>query len=134
MRQLLEVPATQALGPLPGPYQGFIDRAVYRLDLLARTLNTWLAMSRLDQDGIDSRKSVAELGGLMGDLVRRAEADVTAAGQHLKTHTRDGNCTLKVDRESLLEALYNLVSNAVKYNRAGGDIIIKAASAARWWS
>ncbi|BEQ14882.1 ATP-binding response regulator [Desulfoferula mesophila] len=125
VRQLLEVPATQALGPLPGPYQGFIDRAVYRLDLLARTLNTWLAMSRLDQDGIDSRKSVAELGGLMGDLVRRAEADVTAAGQHLKTHTRDGNCTLKVDRESLLEALYNLVSNAVKYNRAGGDIIIK---------
>lgn len=93
--------------------------------MLARTLNTWLAMSRLDQDGIDSRKSVAELGGLMGDLVRRAEADVTAAGQHLKTHTRDGNCTLKVDRESLLEALYNLVSNAVKYNRAGGDIIIK---------
>ncbi|MCB2193412.1 MAG: response regulator [Deltaproteobacteria bacterium] len=127
VRQLLEVPASQALGPLPKAYEGFIKRAVDRLDLLARTLNAWLAMSRLDQDGIDSRKSIEDMDALMRDLVHRAEADVTAAGQHLEVEVRDGQCQMEVDRESLLEALYNIVSNAVKYNSPGGTIIIQGS-------
>ena len=125
VRQLLEVPSSQALGPLPEAYQFFIKRAVDRLDLLARTLNAWLAMSRLDQDGIDSRKTTEKLEALMGDLVKRAEADVTAAGQRLEVEVGDGPCQMEVDRESLLEALYNIVSNAVKYNRPGGTITIR---------
>ncbi|MBU1274102.1 MAG: response regulator [Proteobacteria bacterium] len=126
VRQLLEVPVSQALGPVPEAYQGFIKRAADRLDLLARTLNAWLAMSRLDQEGIYSRMTTAEMGALLEDLVERAEADVTAAGQTLKVEIIDGQSLLEVDRESLLEALYNIVSNSVKYNRPQGLVTIRA--------
>lgn len=68
VRQLLEVPASQALGPVPQAYQSFITRAVDRLDLLARTLNTWLVMSRLDQEGIESRRQAETLGELLRQL------------------------------------------------------------------
>jgi signal transduction histidine kinase len=127
VRQLLEVPASQTLGPVPEAYQSFIKRAVDRLDLLARTLNAWLVMSRLDQEGIDSRKSSTELGDLLKQLVARAEADVTAAGQSLEVELAERDCEVEVDRESLLEALYNIVSNAVKYNRSGGVVTIRGS-------
>jgi len=127
VRQLLEVPASQALGPLPEAYQGFISRAVYRLDLLARTLNAWLAMSRLDQEGIESRKTSESLKELMDSLVSRAEADAAAAGQSLEVEIQCQDCQVEVDRESLLEALYNLVSNAVKYNLPQGVVSLRAA-------
>ncbi len=127
VRQLLEVPASQALGPLPEAYQGFVSRAVSRLDLLARTLNAWLAMSRLDQEGIDRRKSSENLKELMDSLVKHAEADAAAAGQSLEVEIRCQDCRVEVDRESLLEALYNLVSNAVKYNQPQGVVTLRAA-------
>ena len=129
VRQLLEVPASETLGPLPEAYKNFIGRAVDRLDLLGRTLNAWLAMSRLDQEGIDSRKTTEEMGVLLADLVQRAEADAAAAGQSLKVEISEGQCRLEVDRESLLEALYNIVSNAVKYNRPGGVVTIRGRKA-----
>ncbi|MCF8031468.1 MAG: response regulator [Desulfarculaceae bacterium] len=125
VRQLLEVPASQTLGPVPEAYQGFIQRAVVRLDLLARTLNAWLAMSRLDQDGIDSRKGSGNLGELIRHLEQRAEADVAAAGQTLKIEVGDPDTQVTVDQESILEALYNLVSNAVKYNQPQGVVTVQ---------
>lgn len=131
VRQLLEVPSSQALGPVPEAYQIFIKRAVDRLDLLARTLNAWLAMSRLDQEGIESRQTIAELGSLLEGLVQRAEADVAAAGQSLVVEISDGQCQLEVDRESLLEALYNIVNNAVKYNRPQGVVTIRGCKSAQ---
>ena len=124
VRQLLEVPASQALGPFPEAYQGFISRAVNRLDLLARTLNAWLTMSRLDQEGIERHLHPEQLDDLLGRLARRAEADVAAAGQSLKISGPEGDCPVEVDSESLLEALYNIVSNAVKYNQENGEVSI----------
>ncbi|MCB2226614.1 MAG: response regulator [Desulfarculaceae bacterium] len=126
VRQLLEVPASQALGPVPEAYQGFITRAVYRLDLLARTLNTWLVMSRLDQEGIESRRQAETLGDLLEQLIKRAEADAAAADQTLALELSE-DAPVEVDRESLLEALYNLVSNAVKYNRPQGTVSIRGS-------
>lgn len=124
VRQLLEVPASQALGPLPPEYKTFIDRAAGRLDLLARTIDTWLAMSRLDEEGIAQRKTPVPLSRLLADLAARADADVKAAGQDLVIEAPPSDPTLEVDLEGLLEALYNLASNAVKYNQEGGTITV----------
>ncbi|MEW5914106.1 MAG: hybrid sensor histidine kinase/response regulator [Thermodesulfobacteriota bacterium] len=124
VRQLLEVPASQARGPLPPAYRDFITRAVTRLDLLMQSINAWLAMSRLDEEGINERKIDVSFSQIIKDLVRRVEEEVRLAGQTLEVQAPEQDCTLEVDLESLREALYNLASNAVKYNRPQGRLLI----------
>jgi two-component system, sensor histidine kinase and response regulator len=127
VRQLLEVPASQALGPLTPEYKDFIDRAASRLDLLSQANDAWLAMSRLDVDGVGERKFPVKLDRLLQELTKRVDADVKAAGQSLEIKIPAQEITLDVDLETMLEALYNLASNAVKYNRDGGTISISGS-------
>lgn len=124
VRQLLEVPVSQAKGPLSPAYGVFIDRAVNRLDLLLQSLNAWLAMSRLDEEGVNQRKVEVSFSQLIGDVALRVEDEIRAAGQNLEVRLPPEDCTLQVDLESLREALYNLASNAVKYNREQGRVLI----------
>ncbi|MFH1057359.1 MAG: hybrid sensor histidine kinase/response regulator [Pseudomonadota bacterium] len=125
VRQLMEVVVTESLGPMPPAYREMVGRAVSRLDDLLHSLNAWLAMSRLAESGIAERRQPTGLKGLMAELAQRAAVDAEAAGQTLAVEEDPaGDVEISVDRETLLEALYNLASNAVKYNRAGGQVTL----------
>lgn len=125
VRQLMEVVATESLGPMPESYREMVGRAVSRLDDLLNSLNAWLAMSRLAESGIAERRQPTGLMGLMAELAQRTTVDAEAAGQTLALDQDPaGDVEVSVDRETLLEALYNLTSNAVKYNRAGGQVTL----------
>ena len=124
VRQLLEVAATESLGPLEPAYRDLVHRAAVRLDELLQSMSAWLAMSRIAEDGISQRKQPVELAQLMESLRQRLEAEAGAVGQDLAWEQPAEEITLDVDRESLLEALYNVASNAVKYNRAGGRVTV----------
>jgi len=127
VRQLMEVVATESLGPLPDAYREMVGRAVGRLDDLLHSLNAWLAMSRLAEAGINERRQPTGLKGVMAELVQRAQVDAAAAGQTLVVEEDPaGDVELSLDRETLLEALYNLASNAVKYNRSGGRVWLRS--------
>ena len=124
VRQLLEVPASQALGPLPEAYQGFIKRAVDppgsvgpHPEHLAGHEPPGPGRHRQPQNHGRARHPHAWISwssGLEADVDRRWPAP-------WRWRFATGECQMEVDRESLLEALYNIVSNAVKYNRPGGD-------------
>ncbi len=124
VRQLLEVAATESLGPMPEAYQGLIARAAARLDGLMQDINAWLDMVRIGEEGVAKRKQAVELGELVRRLAQRAALEAEAAGQSLEVEPPAGEVTLEVDPQSLMEALYNIVSNAVKYNREGGRVTI----------
>ncbi len=123
-RQLLEVAVTEALGPLDPKYKEIVGRATARLDGLLQDINAWLAMSAIAEEGIAQRCQPVPLSRIMEALRERAELETEAAGQKLALELSAENPTLEVDRDSLLEALYNLVSNAVKYNRPGGTVTL----------
>jgi signal transduction histidine kinase len=121
-RQLLEAAVTGALGPLSEAHQKILDRAAARLDDLLQDINAWLAMSAIAKEGISERLETVPLGEIMQHLIQRAELECEAAGQTLETDLAPEPASLRVDRGSLMEALYNLASNAVKYNRPGGVV------------
>ena len=131
VRQLLEVAAIEALGPLDEAYGDLVRRATRRLDELLQSLNAWLAMSRIAEDGINQRKQETSLGQFMADLRMRLEVEVQASGQELAWEQPEEEITLNVDRDSLLEALYNVASNAVKYNRTAGRVTVSAKAVAQ---
>lgn len=125
VRQLLEVVSTEALGPIsPEAYKGMIDRAVGRMDDLMASLNAWLAMSRIAEEGVAQRKQRVTLAEVLESLRQRAAVDAEAAGQELEVRQPAEEAEVDVDQEALLEALYNIASNAVKYNRDQGRVTI----------
>ncbi len=125
VRQLLEVAASEALGPMEGPYRDIMSRATSRLDDLLQSLNSWLSMSQIQDKGIVERKSEIKIGELLSRLARRISVDAEAAGQTIKLSGQDDDSVaVDVDSESLMEALYNIASNAVKYNKPGGEVAL----------
>lgn len=128
VRQLLEVAATESLGPLDPKYKELITRANLRIDGLMQDINAWLNMVRIAEDGVAERKQPVKLSEVLQALAERTQLDAEAAGQELVVEGPDTEATLQVDLESLLEALYNITSNAVKYNREGGRVTIGAQS------
>ncbi len=131
VRQLLEVAAKESLGPLGAGYKEIVGRAVYRLDDLLGSLNAWLSMSRIAEAGIAERKQPTPLSALLRALVERTSLEAQAAGQALAMEQDQADPTLEVDWESLLDALYNLTSNAVKYNRPGGAVTVRGRAGMR---
>ena len=124
VRQLLEVAATESLGPMPASYKELISRAAARLDGLMQDINAWLNMVRIGEEGVAKRKQAVALAEIIDKLAQRAALEAEAAGQSLEVESPPQEVTLEVDQQSLLEALYNIVSNAVKYNREGGRVTI----------
>ena len=125
VRQLMEVVASEALGPMDGPYRDIMGRATSRLDDLLQSLNSWLSMSQIQDEGIVERKSRVGISELLGRLVHRLSIDAEAAGQTIKLAGQDDeSVVIDVDGESLIEALYNIASNAVKYNKPGGEVTL----------
>jgi signal transduction histidine kinase len=126
VRQLLEVAATESLGPMDERYKDLVSRSVRRLDGLMQDIGAWLNMVRIADDGVTERKQPVQLSAILNGLAERTQMETEAAGQSLKVERPQEDPELEVDLESLLEALHNLTSNAVKYNREGGEVTIGA--------
>ncbi|KMY66673.1 hypothetical protein AAU61_16310 [Desulfocarbo indianensis] len=128
VRQLLEVAATESLGPLEAKYKDLVTRANLRIDGLMQDMNAWLNMVRIEEDGVAERKQPVKLSEIIAGLAKRTQMEAEAAGQTVVVEEAADDATLQVDRESLMEALYNIASNAVKYNRDQGQVSIRSHS------
>ncbi|ADK85116.1 response regulator receiver sensor signal transduction histidine kinase [Desulfarculus baarsii DSM 2075] len=126
VRQLMEVAATEALGPLPADYHDIVSRAARRMDELLQSIGAWLNMSQIEAKGVAERMEKAEVKPFIDLLTKRVEIEAMAAGQYLRVEHPEGGgaATIEADLASLMDALYNIASNAVKYNRVGGEVRI----------
>ncbi|MGB7951381.1 MAG: HAMP domain-containing sensor histidine kinase, partial [Candidatus Binatia bacterium] len=65
-------------------------------------------------------------------LIKKAVGEITplveAKGIQLETEVADGIPTLKLDRERILQALRNLIGNAVKFTPKAGRVKVSARS------
>jgi len=99
-----------------------VDTAAGRLERLLAQL---LSLARADEQGLGPQ--LAEINLL--DLVRETVADhapqAVAAGVELAVENSDGPPAIgHVDPFRLGELLTNLIDNAIRYNRSGGQVLV----------
>ncbi len=101
----------------------WLARAEVRLDEMLTLIHDWLELARVSGSS-DTVGEAADLGAALQQVVEAHAPQAAAAGVTLRTTCEPGLPRVVGDPVGLMTVLSNLVSNAVKYNRAGGRVAV----------
>jgi signal transduction histidine kinase len=103
-----------------------IRRAVRGMDNLVRDL---LDVSRLEAGGLRLERSRVPVPALVAELVDSFEDVARSRGVQLEGSADEALPEVEADRQRLLQALSNLLDNALRLTPAGGAVAVAAARA-----
>jgi signal transduction histidine kinase len=124
VRQYFAVIREGFAGDVTGKQKEIIEKASKYLDDLMQLINDWLDMSRIDSGRMAERFEPVTLEPLLSEILELAKPLAEAGKVTLDLHLGHDTCPVHGDRESLKQAITNLVSNAIHYNREGGTVVI----------
>src|SRR5207249_2150708 len=94
-----------------------------RLDLLAEDL---LTLAQLESANPNLQLGNVDVSSFFEELIRDSEKKLANKHLNVTVDVAPDLPTIRADRGRLQEALYNLLDNAVKYSREGGEITLVA--------
>jgi signal transduction histidine kinase len=124
VRQYFGVIREGFAGDVTDKQKQIIETAGKYLDDLMQLINDWLDMARIDSGRLTEHFEPVALETVFLEILELAkplaEAGKVTLGLNLSSNTPE----VHGDRESLKQAMTNLVSNAIRYNRQGGAVAI----------
>jgi signal transduction histidine kinase len=93
-------------------------------------IQDWLALSKIDRGALCDRNSATELGPVVIELIRGHQQLPGAADIAFITQLPPEPLRVVGDAVSISMLVSNLISNAVKYNRPGGTVTVRAEAQA----
>lgn len=114
-----------AYGELPEATSEMLRIAVANTDRLIRLVNDILDLERIEADPMALMTEAAEVADLMAQAVHATKGMADEAGVTLAVEG-SGNASLDVDRDRIVQALTNLLGNAVKFSPAGETVRLRA--------
>ena len=111
-------------GELPPEATQMVRLAVDNTDRLVRLVNDTLELERLDAGRTELHRVPAQLADLTATAFRAVGALAEAAGVGLVS--RVSGVWLLADPDRVVQALVNLLGNAVKFSPSGGKVIVSA--------
>ena len=105
-------------GPVTELQQRFLQVATQSADRLGALINDLLDVAKIEAGRVQLRKELVDLGGVLRDVSATFRIEAT---RHGLTFQEDFDALPAVvgDRDRLIQVFGNLVSNAIKYTRAG---------------
>lgn len=131
----LQTPLTTIIGfsealledPPADPDQGrrFLTLIHDEAERLSRLVDDLLALSRLEHHSLPVRQDVVDLGAIGAEVVLQLTPRAREAGLDLALEPAENPVTTRGDPDLLKEVVLNLVSNAIQYTPAGGQIRVR---------
>jgi two-component system phosphate regulon sensor histidine kinase PhoR len=125
----LKTPLTSIYGYAEMLYNGMIDKndehkLLGKIKDEAQRMNTLvqdiILVSKLDEGGVGDAFEDVDLRAVAGEVVEALLLNARENG--ITVHTTGDGALLRADRSMIYELLYNLVDNAIKYNRPDGKV------------
>jgi len=115
LRQLAELLSSGRVGSdeRRAKYYGIMERESGRLHRLVEGL---LDFGRMEAGAVEFRQERLTPSDLVRDVVSDFEAEVGESGYHVELTEDETTPSVRVDREALGRAVWNLLDNAVKYS------------------
>lgn len=126
IRALAETLTQGALSD-PEAAPAFLQQIVQNTENLSRLLDDMLTLSRYESVGSQAAPRPVALDGAMRAAAERLTPQADAKGIALRIQAEPGTEAL-CSEDGLMEALVNLVDNAVKYTPEGGSVELAAHS------
>lgn len=103
----------------------YLSVIVEESERLTRLVNNVLDFSRLEQRRKTYHPQEIELGEFVKGFADLQRVRIEAAGMSFSARVPDAPCRVRLDRDSLEQALLNLTDNAIKYAAEGRELAIE---------
>jgi signal transduction histidine kinase len=123
VRQYHEVLLEGLAGNVTDEQREILERSQYRLNELLSLVKDWLSFSRLEENSIRDNSEKFKLQTLLEELKELLQPSAEQKQIRLILPV-DDTTFLYADRKMLKEALFNCLSNAIQYNREGGEVSV----------
>jgi signal transduction histidine kinase len=108
----------------------WLDRCLKRTEEMQALIHDWLTLAEAEGGALTRHHEPVDLGNLLQQIALTYEGLVAAQQLTLSCTVRPGTLVVNADPHALNVLFDNLVTNAIKYNRAGGSITVEGAEAA----
>jgi len=112
----------------PPAARRFIDQIQVETDALTQMVTELLELSRIESGRFTLDLKPAAPFDLLDSASSRMQLQAERAGLSLRVECADDLPNVKIDSQRLEQVLVNLIHNAVKFTRAGGEIVLVAES------
>ncbi len=118
-------------GALSDPEAGprFLDRIVTEVDALTQMAQELLDLSRIESGQVELNLASISPKKLLMSAADRMKLQAERAGLALRVECSDDLPNVRADHARLEQVLVNLIHNAVKFTRPGGEVILLAEAA-----
>jgi signal transduction histidine kinase len=121
--------ALVAEASVPPPARPWLDTAQRSAEWLARGLAQMATAARWRRGGLRLHTAPIDLGGLLRQVQATFERGVAGRTLSLRFDMPEALPRITGDRVWLTRALYNLISNAVRFTPDGGSVTVTAVAA-----
>lgn len=122
----LEMVTEKQLGENNELYETYLKRSLNRSEAMLALLQDLLNIFRMDARTVRREIEKLDAGELLNETLEFFQSNIQKNKLSLKTDI-DKNLFIEADREEIRRVYTNLISNAIKYNREKGKIIVKAS-------
>jgi two-component system, sensor histidine kinase and response regulator len=103
-----------------------LERLKSRIDDLLKLINSWLRVYSVDINKIEENFKAIPVPELISKAIENVEPHAVRKDIRLVPSITENICSIMADETSLVEALVNIIGNAVKYSFSGSQVAIKA--------
>jgi two-component system sensor histidine kinase/response regulator len=131
VKQYLDVLLYTCHDQLPGETTEWISRSQLRIAEMIRLIQDWLMLAKLDRGALCDRGAFSDIGRIVESIIKEQQA-LPSASILISTEIPPGMALAQGDAVSLNMLIGNLIGNAVKYNKPGGKVVVRASADDKW--
>ena len=113
----------------PPAARHFVDQIQVEVDALTQMVNELLELSKIESGRFALDRSPIAAYDLLQSAARRMQVQAERADITLRVECNSDLPAVQVDSQRLEQVLVNLIHNAVKFTRPGGEVILFAEAA-----
>ena len=110
----------------PPAARKFIDQIQIEVDALTQMVTELLELSRIESGRLSLDLQPVSPRELLFSACKRMQLQAERAGLSLRVECADDLPKVRIDSQRLEQVLVNLIHNAVKFTRAGGEVVLQA--------
>jgi len=110
----------------PPAARRFIDQIQIEVDALTQMVTELLELSKIESGRLSLDLQPASACDLLDSASQRMQLQAERAGLNLRVECADDLPKVKIDSQRLEQVLVNLIHNAVKFTRSGGEVVLFA--------